>query len=38
GIPIIENIELEESINSIMNHLMEEIPKRLKERGIELSI
>lgn len=38
GIPIIENIELEESINFIMNHLMEEIPKRLKERGIELSI
>ncbi|EHR78566.1 2-phosphoglycerate kinase [Thermococcus litoralis DSM 5473] len=38
GIPIIENIELEQSINSIMNNLMEEIPKRLKERGIELSI
>ncbi|MDK2782558.1 MAG: 2-phosphoglycerate kinase [Thermococcaceae archaeon] len=38
GIPIIENIELEQSINSIMNNLMEEIPKRLKEKGIELSI
>lgn len=38
GIPIIENIELEQSINSIMNNLMEEIPKRLRERGIELSI
>ncbi|MDK2853601.1 MAG: 2-phosphoglycerate kinase [Thermococcaceae archaeon] len=38
GIPIIENIELEQSINSIMNNLMEEIPKRLKEKGIELSV
>ncbi|WP_175058816.1 2-phosphoglycerate kinase [Thermococcus sp. 2319x1] len=38
GIPIIENIELEQSINSIMNNLMEEIQKRLKEGGIELSI
>ncbi|WP_042698937.1 2-phosphoglycerate kinase [Thermococcus sp. PK] len=38
GIPIIENVELEQSVNAIMNNLMEEIPKRLKERGIELSI
>ncbi|ALV61775.1 2-phosphoglycerate kinase [Thermococcus sp. 2319x1] len=38
GIPIIENIELEQSINSIMNNLMEEIPKRLKKKGIELPI
>ncbi|USS39983.1 2-phosphoglycerate kinase [Thermococcus aggregans] len=38
GIPIIENVELEKSINAIMSHLMEEIPKRLKEKGIKLSI
>lgn len=38
GIPIIENVELEQSVNAIMNNLMEEIPKRLKEKGIELSV
>ncbi|NJE26026.1 2-phosphoglycerate kinase [Thermococcus sp. MV5] len=38
GVPIIENIELEESINTIMSHLMKEIPKRLRERGIKLEI
>ncbi|ACS89227.1 MULTISPECIES: 2-phosphoglycerate kinase [Thermococcus] len=37
-IPIIENIELERSINNIMAHLMEDISKRLKERGIKLKI
>jgi len=35
-IPIIENVELEKTVNMIMERLMDEVLERLKERGIEI--
>ncbi len=35
-IPIIENVELEKTVNTIMERLMEEVLERLKERGIDI--
>ncbi|WP_456394281.1 2-phosphoglycerate kinase [Thermococcus sp.] len=35
-IPVVENIELEDTVDKIMSDLMERVAERMKERGIEI--